>query len=116
MNLDHPWQRLAGLILLLGCLALYQPGSPGVANQLIYPLLMAAGAWALVQNLAAVALAGTVLAALHARPGAPDWIPGLAYPALVVLGVVVLAVILIRRFRRRIAETHDARWSGRRPK
>ena len=116
MNLDHPWQRLAGLILVLVCLALYQPGTTGVANQLLYPLLMAAGAWALVQNLAAVALAVTVLAALHAEPGTANWIPGLAYPGLVILGIVVLAAILVRRFRQRIAETHEARWSRRRSK
>ncbi len=114
MNLDHPWQRVTGLIVLLACLALYQPGVAGLANQLIYPLLMAAGAWALVQNITAVALAGTLLAILHARPGAEDWIPALAYPALAVLGATVLAVVMIRRFRRRIAETHEARWSERR--
>lgn len=115
MNLDRPWQRLAGLVVLLGCLALFEPGAPGMLHRLVYPLVMAAGAWALVQNGVAVALAGTVLAAIHSDPGAQDRITGIVYPALAVAGGLILLVTAARRFRRRIAETHDARWSDRRP-
>ena len=115
MNLDRPWQRLTGLTVLLVCLALYEPGASAVAHRLVYPLVMAAGTWALVQNGVAVALAGTVLAAIHTRLGAADWISGIAYPALAVAGGLILLGSAVRRFRRRIAETHDARWSDRRP-
>lgn len=115
MNLDRPWHRLAGLAVVLVCLALFEPGAPGLVHRLVYPLMMAAGAWALVQNGVAVALAGTVLAVIHTRLGATDWISGLAYPALAVAGGLILLGSAVRRFRRRIIETHDARWSDRRP-
>lgn len=115
MNLDRPWHRLAGLLVLLGCLALFEPGAPGLSHRLVYPLAMAAGAWALVQNGVVVALAGTVLAVIHTDLGAPDRISGIVYPALALAGALLLLVTAVRRFRRRIAETHEARWSDRRP-
>jgi len=114
VNLNRPWHRLIGLVVLLICLALYEPGAPGVLHRLVYPLVMAAGAWALVQNGVVVALAVAVLATIHMRPGADDWISGIAYPVLAVSGGLILLGLATRRFRRRIAETHDARWSGRR--
>lgn len=115
MNLNRPWPRLAGLLVILACLAVYEPGAAGVEQRLLYPLILALGAWALVQNLTAVALAGTVLAAIHASPGADDWVTGVAYPGLAAAGALVLLWIGGQRFRRRIAETHEARWSDRRP-
>ena len=113
MNLDRPWHRLAGLAVVLVCLGVYEPGTAGTDQRLIYPLVMAAGAWALVQNLTAVALAGTVLAVIHTDLSG-DWISRYAYPGLAVMGVVILAWTGVQRFRRRIAETHGARWSDRR--
>lgn len=115
MNLERLWYRLAGLAVLLVCLALYEPGAPGTLHRLVYPLVMAAGAWALVQNGVVVVLAGTVLAAIHTDLGSADWISGIAYPALVVTGAVLLLGAVTLRFRRWIAETHDARWRDRRP-
>ncbi|MGE0625952.1 MAG: hypothetical protein AB7I04_09590 [Pseudomonadales bacterium] len=115
MNLDRPWHRLIGLAVILVCLALYEPGAPGMLHKLVYPLVMAAGAWALVQNAVVVAIAGTVLAAIHTELGSGDWIPGIAYPALTLAGGVLLLATAVLRFRRRIAETHDARWRDRRP-
>ncbi|HEY5646430.1 MAG TPA: hypothetical protein VIS76_10835 [Pseudomonadales bacterium] len=115
MNLNRPWRRLAGLLVILACLTVYEPGTAGVDQRLLYPLILSLGAWALVQNLTAVALAGTVLAAIHASPGAEDWIIGVAYPGLAATGAVVLLWTGGQRFRRRIAETHAARWSDRRP-
>jgi hypothetical protein len=82
-------------------------------QRLWLPLLMAAGAWALTRNLTAVAFGGTLLAAIHSNLQAAEWVDRLAYPLLALLGSLVLAVILIRRFRARIAATHDARWANR---
>jgi len=115
VNLNRPWHRLFGLAVLLVCLALYEPGAPGVLHRLVYPLAMAAGAWALVQNGVAVAIAGTVLAAIHTELHTGDWISGIAYPVLVVAGGALLLGTAALRFRRRIADTHDARWRDRRP-
>jgi hypothetical protein len=114
VTLDRPWQRLAGLAVVLACLALYEPGSPSIVHRLVYPLLMAAGTWALVQNVTVVALAGTFLAAVHSDLGADDWVYRFAYPALTATGAMILLGVGVRRFRRRIAETHEARWSERR--
>ncbi len=114
MNLDRPWQRLTGLIIVLGCLAIYDPGAAGVDQRLILPLLMALGAWALVQNLAAVALAVVVLGIIHLDLGASNWIDRVAWPVLTLAAGLTLMMIGLKRFRRRIEETHESRWADRR--
>lgn len=113
MNLDRPWQRLLGLVFVLGCLAVYDPNAMGVIQQLAIPLLMALGAWALVQNLAAVALAVTVLGIIHLDLSASNWIDRLAWPVLTLAAALTLLMIGLKRFRRRIAETHESRWAER---
>lgn len=114
MNLDHPWQRLSGLLVVLACLTIYEPGTRGVAQQLIVPLVMAAGALALVQNLAAIALAMAVLGVIHLDLDANNWIDRVAWPVLTAAALLVLMMIGLKRFKRRINETHDARWADRR--
>jgi hypothetical protein len=107
-----PW-RLAGLILLIACVLLYDPLLDSAFQRLLVPLVMAVGAWALIQNLTVVAMAVAVLAALASSPGAADWIPGAAYPATAVAATGVVLWTAARRFRRRIRETHAERWSDR---
>lgn len=113
MNTRGLWLRGAGVAVLILCLLWYVPGADSTAQRLWLPLLMAAGALALTRNLTAVALGGTLLAAIHSDLQATAWIDRLAYPLLALLGALVLAVVLIRRFRARIAATHDARWANR---
>lgn len=113
MNLDRPWQRLAGLIVILGCLTIYEPDSRGVLQQLLIPLLMIGGALALVQKLAAVALAVAVLGLIHLDLAADNWIDRIAWPVLTMAALLILLMIGLRRFRRRINETHEARWADR---
>jgi len=108
--------RVLGFLLLMGCLAFYDATSDSTLHRLGIPLLMALGAWSLVQNLAAVAIGGTVLAVIHTDLGAGQWIDSIAYPALAGIGLAVLTVIAWQRFTRRIARTHDARWSERETK
>jgi len=114
MNLDQPWQRLSGLVVILACLTIFEPGTGGVAQQLVIPLVMAAGALALIQNLAAIALAMAVLGVIHLDLNADNWIDRIAWPVLTVAALLVLMMIGLKRFRRRINETHDARWADRR--
>ena len=114
MNLDRPVPRLVGLAVVLVCLAVYDPGGDSVQQRLLLPLLMAAGAWALVQNLAAVALAVAVLGVIHLDLGSGDWIDRIAWPLLTLAATAAFVWILVRRFRARIAETHEARWADRR--
>ncbi|MCB1684498.1 MAG: hypothetical protein R3E82_17800 [Pseudomonadales bacterium] len=113
MNGPGLWLRGTGVGVLILCLLWYVPGADSTAQRLWLPLLMAAGTWALTRNLAAVALGGTMLAAIHSDLQATQWIDRLAYPLLALLGALILAVILLRRFRARIAATHDARWANR---
>ena len=114
MNLDRPVLRLLGLVVVLAGLAFYDPEGHSVLQRLLLPLLMAAGAWALVQNLAAVALAVAVLGLINLDLAGGDWIDRIAWPAITLTATVAFLWILFRRFRARIAETHDARWAERR--
>jgi hypothetical protein len=112
--LEHlPW-RLAGLVLLAVLVTVYHPEQGGAVNALLIPLGMAVATWLLVQNLAAVALGAGILAAIHSAPSSPDWIRAVAYPVLAALCGGILGAVLLQRFRRRIAATHEARWRERR--
>ena len=75
---------------------------------------MGAAAGLMVQSAAAVLLAGTLLAGVHARPADPDWVVAIAYPALAALCGAGLTWILVLRFRGRIEATREARWRARR--
>jgi hypothetical protein len=114
VNLDRPVPRLIGLATVLIGLALYDPHAAGAVHRLALPLLMAAGAWALVQNLAAVALAVAVLGMIHLDLANGDWIDRIAWPILTLAAWVTFTWILIGRFRQRIRDTHEARWQSRR--
>ncbi|MEZ5560676.1 MAG: hypothetical protein R3E86_19285 [Pseudomonadales bacterium] len=107
-----PW-RAAGVALMAVCVILYDTDAVDVWNRLVLPVAMAVAAWLMVQNLVAVAFGALLLAGIHSETGSADWIPGRAYPVLAVVAGVILTVELARRFRRRIAETHAARWAGR---
>ena len=108
-----PW-RVAGLVLLGVLVVAYQPESGGPVQRLLIPVGMALATWLMVQTVMAVALGAGLLAAIHSDPGAGDWIAGSAYPLLACLCGIILGVVLVQRFRRHIAATHDARWQARR--
>ncbi|MEQ8486677.1 MAG: hypothetical protein RIB46_20120 [Pseudomonadales bacterium] len=112
--LEHlPW-RIAGLILLGILVVAYQPDQGGAVQRVLIPAAMALAAWLMVQNLAAVAIGAGALALIHSAPGSGDWIVAFAYPAMAAVCGVILLSVFVQRFRRRIAETHDARWRDRR--
>ena len=112
--LEHlPW-RIAGLILLGILVVAYQPDQGGAVQRVLIPAAMALAAWLMVQNLAAVAIGAGALALIHGAPGSGDWIVAFAYPAMAAVCGVILLSVFVQRFRRRIAETHDARWRDRR--
>jgi hypothetical protein len=114
VNLDRPVQRLLGLATLLACFALYDPDASSAIQRLALPLLMAFAAWALVQNLAAVALAVAVLGMIHLDLANGDWIDRIAWPMITLAAILTFGWILIGRFRQRIRDTHEARWQRRR--
>jgi len=113
MMSNLPW-RLLGVLLLAVCVVLYEPAGETILHRLLLPLGMAAAAWLMVQNLAAVAFGTALLAAIHGNPGSTDPITGVAYPAVAATAGLVLTIILVRRFRARVRDTHDARWQRRR--
>ena len=107
------WLRLAGVLLIVICLVVLQPGSAELLHRLVVPLLLALGAYWLVQNLAAVALGAAVLAAVHSDLNADDWVEGLAYPLLAACSAAVVLIVALQRFARRISRTHEDRWRRR---
>lgn len=112
--LEHlPW-RIAGLVLLGVLVVVYQPEQGDPVNRLLVPVGMAIATWLLVRNVAAVALGAGLLAAIHSTPGSGDWISGTAYPLLAAGCAVMVGVVFVQRFRRRIAATHEERWRRRR--
>lgn len=111
--LEHlPW-RITGLALLGVLVVLYQTDQGDVMHRLIIPIAMAVAVWLLVQKVLAVALGAGLLAFIHSDLGG-DWIAGFAYPALAAICAVILATILVGRFRSHIHATHEARWRARR--
>lgn len=112
--LEHlPW-RIAGLTLLGVLVVVYQPEQQSLVHRLAVPVAMAVATWLLVQNVAAVALGAGLLAAIHSVPGSADWVRGIAYPLLAGASLILLVLVFVQRFRRRIAATHEARWQHRR--
>jgi len=107
------WLRVLGVAVIVVGLAVLEPGATGLDQRLGVPALLAVGAWALVRNLAAVALGTAVLAAIHSNLGAADPVTSVIYPSVAATAGVVLAIIFARRFRARILATRAERWAHR---
>jgi hypothetical protein len=105
--------RLAGVAIILGCVLLYRDHPDPVLRDLVLPAAIAVGALLAVRNVIAVALGAGLLAAIHWHPDG-NWIERIVYPLAALVAFAIVATIWIRRFRERIATTHDARWRGRR--
>jgi hypothetical protein len=105
--------RLLGCIVLVACLAFFDTDSQTPTQRLGIPLFMALGAWMLVQNLAAVAIGMLTLALIHSDREAASWIDSVAYPLLALGSGLMLGMVAVQRFRRRINRTHEARWAVR---
>lgn len=113
MSDSRIWLRLLGTAVIIAALLVYEPGADDVIQRLGLPLILAAGALALVQNPAAVALGTLVLAVIHSDLNAASWIPATAYPLIAVAATLVLLSIGWRRLKDNIAATHEARWASR---
>jgi hypothetical protein len=102
--------RIAGVALMGIAVMWFDPLSTSALHRLLVPLLMAAAAWLMVQNAAAVLLGGTLLTAIHTDLQNTDWISSRAYPALAILAAGALGYILWQRFRKQIEATREERW------
>ena len=113
MSKDGVWLRVLGTVVLAVSLIVFETGSQQLWQSLLLPLVMAAAALALVQNLTAIAFGTLVLAIIHSDLSAIDWVPRVAYPAIAIAAAVALITIAIARFRRTIIATREARWANR---
>jgi len=107
------WLRLLGAGVIVVALVAFDSSSNSLWQSLALPLLLAAGALAMVRNLAAVALGTAVLALIHSNPDAANWVPRIAYPVIAGAAGCVLLGIAGQRFRRRIRSTREQRWASR---
>ena len=107
-------ERIVGLAVITGVLLLYLPDSERLSNRVVLPTIAVVGAWLVVKRLGVVALATALLAGIHSAPRANDWVVGLFYPSIALLGFAVFAYLLARRLRDQARATREARWAGRR--
>ena len=111
----QPTRRtLLGVVVILAVLFILDLNQMNWLHQLVLPLCLSLGAYAMTQSLMAVAIATGTLALLHARLGSAFWIEAYAYPAVAALCLGFVAWTFITRFRDRIEATREARWTARR--
>ena len=113
VQLSHPWLRVSGVVLAGAGVFILDINNPSATHQLWLPLVLAVAAYLMTQSLMAVAFASFALASAHTSFNDLSWIPARGYPAIALLSLGVCLIIGTQRFRRRIAETHDARWAAR---
>ena len=113
-GLSHPWSRAAGVVVAAVIVFYLDTQSVSALHRLVLPLGLAVAAWLMTRSLMAVAFATFTMAAISTRWSAASWIPSVAYPSIAAIALVVCFVIISRRFRERIAATHEQRWAQRR--
>jgi len=102
--------RLLSLLAVGIVFVLYRPGAEAtVLNTLVLPLLGLLAAWYLTHSLLVVALGVFSLSIAHADPAATGVLESRVYPALAVAAGLLLARILLSRFRRAVAERRAQR-------
>jgi len=106
-------RRGLGLALVLTFVLAFEPGDPAVANRVLLPAVAALGAWLVVDSLAAVALAVTVLAGIHSDPFSTDHVRSIVYPLAALGSGACSAIIFGRRFLRHVRDTRSARAASR---
>ena len=108
-------QRCAGLVLMLLVLVLLDPLQGDIIHRLVLPITALIAGAMILRSTMAVALATGTLAALAIDLDG-DLYQALAYPLLAIMALLVVAVLIIRRFQNHIQETHTQRWIQRRHK
>jgi hypothetical protein len=102
-------RRAVGLTVVVGFLLLWQPDSLDPWQRVVLPAVLAIGAWLVVNNVAAVALAVLALAAVHTDVHAADAVYSRLYPAVAVAAALTVVVIYGRRFADYMKKTQAAR-------
>ncbi len=91
----------------------YEPESQALAQRLLLPAVGALGAYLIVANALAVALAVALLAGIHSAPGAQDPLRGWVYPVLAGFASTLVLIILGRRFATYAKATRSTRLEAR---
>lgn len=113
MTADLSRRIYGSLCLCAGLLIIPAYDSWPVLGALLTPCALIIGAWLITRATLAIGLTTALLAAL-ATDFTGTWVTAAAYPLLALAAAGVCAVILIERFRQRVAATRSARWTGRR--
>jgi len=106
-------QRLIGLALVILFLFDYAPDGASLYQRLWLPLIGGVGAYLVIQNVLAVALAVALVAGINSAPGRGDPLNGIVYPLFAICASIVAIVILARRFGAAIRATRAARHASR---
>jgi hypothetical protein len=106
--------RVAGAALALAAVFVLDLGQSSALHKLWLPGLLALGIYLMTFSIMAVALTCGALAALHLDLNSSSWIQAKAYPLVAAISILVAGGIGVLRFRKHIAQTHEARWAGRR--
>lgn len=106
-------ERIVGLAAITGVLLLYVPDSERLSNRVVLPAIAMFGAWLAIKRAGVVALGVALLAGIHARPSDDDWVLGIFYPGVAVIGLVVFITVVVIRLRDHARATRAERWARR---
>lgn len=112
-KITHLAQRGAGLLLAAGILFVLDLDNAHALQQLWLPLGLAVAAYLMTRSLMAVGLATLALAVVHIDFSSAGWVEAWAYPLIALGSFIVCATVALGRFRRHVADTHEARWAQR---
>lgn len=113
MGHTAPHLRLLALIGLGFVFVFYQPGAPGLLQNLLLPLIALLSAWYITGSLVAIALAVMLLSLAHGDRDSAQFAEAVLYPALAVVSGAVLLVALGLRFRAAMLERRAMRQARR---
>jgi membrane-bound ClpP family serine protease len=102
-------QRIIGLVLVILFLFDYAPNGTSLYQRLWLPLIGGVGAYLVIHNVLAVALAVALVAGINSALGSSDPLYGVVYPLFAICAGIAAMVILARRFGAAIRDTRTAR-------
>ncbi len=111
--MTHIGRRVLGVVVLLAAAVIYDTHSDSLLHRLAVPGVMAFAAWLVVQNIAAVLVAVTVIALTRTDFTSSEVLASRVYPGIALAAGVGLGAITLARFRARIAATRADRWRHR---
>jgi hypothetical protein len=104
---------MCGVVLAAVIVFFIDTAIPSAWHQLWLPLGLTVAALLMTRAAMAVAFAACALSAANTDFDANNWIVSVAYPGIAIASLSICCVIGIKRFKQRIAATHEARWAAR---